>query len=93
MEDDYFGLCPVCHKSNYILNVHASHYMVCHTHKLFWCLGSNLFSGWKEEPESEWRKNWELLQDYGEVAEPFFWPGNPFNHGEATPADNEESSF
>jgi hypothetical protein len=52
----YFGLCPVCHETDGYLNIGRSHWFYCIEHKKRWCVGSNLFSGWRDEIEEEQRK-------------------------------------
>src|ERR1700733_15172311 len=54
---DYFGGCPHCGANHGFLNVRAEHWIVCDAHKLKWCVGSNLFSSWKDENERIWRRN------------------------------------
>ena len=46
---DYFGGCPGCTLNNGHLNVGRTHWIVCHKHRVRWCVGSNLFSGWRYE--------------------------------------------
>lgn len=46
---------------------------VCHTHKVRWSFGSNLFSGWHKETEEDWERNSKLLSAYENVA-PFLYP-------------------
>jgi len=64
--DAYFGGCPQCGDCLSV-NVHKSHYGICEAHKVFWPIGSNLFSSWRHEDESIWRKNAALLQGFTEV--------------------------
>lgn len=66
---DYFGGCPECGHCDSCLNVGRDHFNVCHEHKKSWCIGSNLFSGWKDEDESIWLPNRMLLMTY-EAAKP-----------------------
>ena len=72
-EIDYFGGCPECGKNNGCLNVGRSHWFICHDHKKRWFIGSNLFSGWKEETPEEWLRNEKILLTYEEV-EPLLNP-------------------
>jgi ribosomal protein S27AE len=64
--DNYFGGCPQCGES-LCVNVRKSHYGICETHKVFWPIGSGLFSSWQEENEEIWRKNIEMLKGFTEV--------------------------
>lgn len=66
-EPDYFGACLVCSCNDGYLNVGSSHWFHCREHKTRWCVGVNLFSGWREEDEEDWRKNAEKLFGYTEV--------------------------
>lgn len=74
--DDPHGLCPECHAEPEILNVGRNHHGVCHTHKLYWLIGSNLFSGWRDEDPATWKSN-ELVLDTYKEANPFFYPPKP----------------
>ena len=65
--DEYFGGCPECGKSSGYLNVRGSHYGTCADHRVYWPIGYNLFSLWREEAEDEWRQNAALLLTYCEV--------------------------
>jgi len=51
--DGYWGLCPVCHKTDGYVDVvkhsHAAHFFICEEHKTRWCIGANLFSDWMFE--------------------------------------------
>jgi hypothetical protein len=62
--DNYFGGCPHCGQTNGCMNIGRDHWFVCHTHKTKWCIGSNLFSSWREQTEEDWRKNEYRLSTY-----------------------------
>ncbi len=64
---DRFGGCPVCHDYDCCVNVGRSHWFICREHKKKWCVGSNLFSGWRHESEEDWRKNAAEIADFEEV--------------------------
>jgi hypothetical protein len=51
--DGYFGLCPICKKTDGYLNIGRSHWFFCEKHRSRWCIGSNLFSSWRDETKSE----------------------------------------
>jgi hypothetical protein len=69
--DNYFGVCPTCHKSNGGVNVGRYHYGYCKTHKTRWGIGENLFSDWKYETEEEQRQIYDALEfDSFEDVEP-----------------------
>jgi len=65
--DSGFGTCPICREDDGFLNIEATHWFVCHTHQVKWRVGSNLFSGWREEDAETWFSNELLLTDYREV--------------------------
>jgi hypothetical protein len=65
--DEAFGWCPDCGRSDGYLNVEATHWYVCHAHRVRWCVGANLFSSWRYESEADWQKNADLLRTYREV--------------------------
>jgi hypothetical protein len=65
--DDDFGGCPVCGKTDGYLNIGRDHWFVCHAHEKRWLIGSNLFSGWKEETEAKWAANAALLEGYEKI--------------------------
>jgi hypothetical protein len=73
--DDTFGLCPICHKTDGCANAGRSHRYYCKEHRKFWCVGSNLFSSWRDQTEAEQRRIWNEigLDDFEEVV-PYFHP-------------------
>jgi hypothetical protein len=73
--DDYFGLCPHCHRTNGFINVGPSHWMYCCEHQTKWCIGANLFGSWKSESEADQRAQYDATEfgNYTEV-EPYFHP-------------------
>jgi hypothetical protein len=60
--DDHWGYCPECHRNDGFLNYGSTHYMICRTHRLAWCVGSNLFSAWREDSELEQTRQQILLR-------------------------------
>jgi hypothetical protein len=74
---EYFGGCPQCGKNDGFTNIGREHWFYCAAHRARWCLGSNLFSGWREETEATWRCNAEFLAGFAEV-EPIM-PSRPAN--------------
>jgi hypothetical protein len=66
--EDYFGGCPVCGKNDGHLNVGRDHYVYCSAHKKRSCYGSNLFSGWRDEDEPVWKRNWGILDQCEDTA-------------------------
>lgn len=71
-DNEYFGACPRCGDSDRCLNVGRDHWAVCTRHKARWLVGSNLFSGWRHETETDWQRNSELLSGY-RIVEPIFF--------------------
>ena len=69
--DNCFGGCPICHKTDGFLSVGRDHWFVCHRHRMKWCVGSNLFGGWREQDEQHRQANQYKLAGYREVA-PYF---------------------
>ncbi len=65
--DEYFGGCPRCGRSSGSVNVRSVHFGICGEHKLYWLIGSNLFSCWRDEIEADWNRNAALLDSYTEV--------------------------
>jgi hypothetical protein len=62
------GLCPHCmDEGNFaaaqptIANVRKDHFAFCTKHRLYWKVGSNLYSGWVYESESTWTENRQML--------------------------------
>ena len=62
--DEYFGGCPHCGGCDRYMNVERDHWCVCDGHKTKWCIGSNLFSSWRDESEDVWRENEYRLANY-----------------------------
>jgi ssDNA-binding Zn-finger/Zn-ribbon topoisomerase 1 len=71
--NDYFGLCPVCHKEPMIYNLQRQHWAVCEEHRVCWNVGENLFDSWRHETPEDWRKNYWLVQQC-EIVEAYHWP-------------------
>jgi hypothetical protein len=67
--DNYFGGCPQCGRDDGCANVGRSHWFYCKEHKVKWCIGSNLFSTWRDETEEEQRRIYNEigLGDFTEV--------------------------
>ena len=59
--DDYFGVCPECGKSDGYINIARAHWFYCAAHKINWCVGWNLFSSWQYETEDQQRETYERL--------------------------------
>ena len=78
--DSHFGGCPQCGKSDCVRNIGRDHWFCCDEHKTKWCVGSNLFSGWREENEKIWDKNSALLANYTQVQPIRSWPAEHTTH-------------
>lgn len=61
---DQFGLCPVCSDDPEILNVGREHFAICRKHQVYWPVGSNLFSGWRNDEPATWDANKQLLATF-----------------------------
>ena len=57
----YFGVCPQCRRNDGCANVGPSHWFFCKKHRVKWCIGSNLFSSWKDETEEEQRRVYDEI--------------------------------
>ena len=68
---NHFGVCPECHQTNGYINIGRAHWFYCAPHQVKWCVGSNLFSDWKEQTEAQQREIYESLRfdNYEEVKE------------------------
>lgn len=69
--DEFTGGCPECGKTNGFLDVHGALYFYCHTHKVRWFRGENVFGCWSFNSPCEWGAKWKLMKEYVEV-EPCF---------------------
>jgi hypothetical protein len=63
---NYFGGCPTCGRADGYRNAGKSHRFFRDVHKTSWCVGSNLFSTWRDQTEDEQRAAWHI-GDYEEV--------------------------
>src|SRR4051795_6285499 len=64
---DYFGGCPTCGMTNGCINDGADHWFVCDRHRVKWYIGSNLFSGWRDDTAEDRFRARDLLGTYREV--------------------------
>ena len=71
MTTEYFGGCPHCMGSDGFLNIGRDHWGICRKHQAKWYIGSNLFSGWRDETEEDWLRNSYKIAGYRQV-EPIF---------------------
>lgn len=62
-----YGVCPECGKTDGFLNVGRDHWFLCAAHKTKWCVGSNLFSAWREESNKDWQAHARYLESFREV--------------------------
>jgi hypothetical protein len=49
--EGYWGLCPICKKTDGYINIGRGHWFLCEKHRTCWSIGSNLFSSWRAETE------------------------------------------
>jgi len=64
---EYWRVCPECRRHDGYLNIGRAHWFVCHTHRVKWCVGDNLFSTWKFQTEAHWQQNWARIRSYRAV--------------------------
>ncbi len=76
MPDAYFGACPECGEPGRVVHVGRTEFGVCGAHRVFWWVGENILSLWKEQPESHWQQNATMLQTMREVKP--LYPKPPF---------------
>lgn len=69
--DGYWGRCPICHEPPEILNIGRIHFAHCEDHAVRWCIGENLFSGWRDEDKATWERNEAYLRNCRPVR-PFY---------------------
>ena len=67
MPQAHFGGCPKCGDPGVLRNYHSDHYFCCDTHRVYWCVGANLFSGWRHETEKDWEANKKIIERYRSV--------------------------
>jgi hypothetical protein len=67
VEVDYWGGCPTCGQNDGCFTVDGDHWYVCHAHAAKWCIGSNLFSGWREMSVDDVARNAAMLAAYRPV--------------------------
>jgi len=66
---EHFAECPKCKEENRdyskrdvgMYNVGRGHWYYCKPHKLTWCVGSNLFSSWRDQTEEQQRAIYDAL--------------------------------
>lgn len=58
---EILGSCPECGGCDGYVNAGRTHRAYCLAHKASWLVGSNLFSGWKDETEDEQRAKWDAV--------------------------------
>ena len=87
-KNDYFGICPDCSEPGVFRNIGREHYSCCDAHRVFWYVGSNLFSSWRDQTEEQWAANRDLLSGYREVEE-----HHDVNDEPATQGDQQDWEF
>jgi hypothetical protein len=61
------GDCPRCSRNDGFLNVYKAHWFICRRHRVKWYAGYDLFPGWQNETEEDWKRNLRILSQYQEV--------------------------
>ena len=87
-QEEQFGNCPVCGKTDGYVNISCNHWFVCHEHKTKWFVGSGLFPSWENEREIDWLGNAVLLGRYEDVE-----PVDSKKPTPVSPAQKEEVSY
>ena len=64
----YFGACECGLPAYRMFNYGRAHWYYCDDCKTRWCVGENLFSGWRDESEEDWERNRERFEDYRTIA-------------------------
>ncbi|MBL0935529.1 MAG: hypothetical protein IBJ07_12365 [Rhizobiaceae bacterium] len=64
--EEYFGGCPHCGTARWA-NVGRVHWCYCPEHEVRWCVGENLISSWRDEDESIWQRNVNMLEGFPDV--------------------------
>ena len=78
---DYWGVCPLCHRTDGYINIGKGHWYYCREHKNRWFIGSNLFSTWRDQSDEEQRRIYDEL-DFGSFKDvDEFCPGAPPEKG------------
>ena len=71
---ELWGGCPHCHRNDGMINVGKSQWVVCKAHKVMWRIGTNLFSGWRDQTYEEQLRIYDELgcEDFEEITRPWF---------------------
>jgi hypothetical protein len=67
-EEEYWGVCPVCHHSPHWLNIGADHWCYCPQHRVKWFVGERLFSCFMYETTEEQKAKSDTL-NFGSYTE------------------------
>ena len=67
----YFGVCPICAKTDGYVNVRREHWLVCRDHHLRWRASTNLASNGSSDCPSKRDANWSDIRHY-RVVHPFY---------------------
>ena len=59
----YFGACSECGQAQF-LNITNEHWLYCSSHRITWCVGADLFSGWMFESVVEQLHAAKLLDGF-----------------------------
>lgn len=66
IHQDWNG-CPRCGVLTGVRNIGRDHWGFCTRHRFCWLIGSNLYSGWRDETDADWKRNAEFLAKYRTV--------------------------
>lgn len=77
--DDHFGLCPICCRAPIFYHVGRKLYGACETHRVYWYIGDNILSIWRELSEDDYKAAARELATMREA--------KPYYHPEPEPAE------
>jgi hypothetical protein len=59
---EFRGVCPKCGYSGIVYSINRSQFSVCEDCKIYWYIGDNLFSCWREMSEKDFKRNRKFLE-------------------------------
>jgi len=65
--DDNMMCCVRCGVECAFRNIGREHWGFCDPCRIKWCIGENLFSGWREQSDEVFEENWEFLKDFEDL--------------------------
>lgn len=72
-----FGACDTCGSSSGIVHVEDLAFGMCLLHQVYWLIGKDVFSDWRDDGADIWEQNAALLLMFNEIEPlPFSLPGS-----------------